>query len=313
MKRVRSIVSQNPQKMLPLRHSTRAGWMRTRHRPRDPNMFRSLKNAYLWCASFARRFCRVGVSSSQLGDAAGPARAASFRRRVSELQLVFLPRVRLFHLHFTSITDFLAPRHPSKPSQRTPCLPPPSSLSRSPPPRPSAFLSHLTRRPAFGQQGSTSSARLILTTRTCAYCLDGQDYGPPLPQNCSTTPAACPTNGPSGTLSTANHKLTLPGISDGDLFEQTTPKAATSSRRRGTTLARSSSHTLQCEFHTVASTHQFSDSHSFLLRNQAVGDGHVRTTMVVYTLRQYYYGVPAYSDSITIVSSTWILCDMCTI
>ncbi|KAL8287054.1 hypothetical protein RQP46_004060 [Phenoliferia psychrophenolica] len=89
------------------------------------------------------------------------------------------------------------------------------------------------------------------------------DYGPPLPINCSVTPADCPSNGPSGVL---NY-----------------PKG-------GDVLTASWDNSGGFDF-------------SYTPVNQDVGVGHVRTTMVVVTLRAFYYGVPAFADSVTILAA----------
>lgn len=90
------------------------------------------------------------------------------------------------------------------------------------------------------------------------------DYGPPLPVNCSTTPSGCPTNGPSGTLNFPNDGSTLTTTFDNAGYVDV----------------------------------------SYTPVNAAVGDnGWVSTVNAIFTLRQFYYGVPAFSDEIIIIGA----------
>lgn len=98
------------------------------------------------------------------------------------------------------------------------------------------------------------------------------DEGATPPVNCSSTPSGCPADGPSGTLNYPNDGATLT---------------------------------------TFWNNAGFVDV-SYTPVNQAVGAGWIQTTSVIFTLRQFYYGVPAFSDSIIILGALGVPYDFST-
>ncbi|KAM0748182.1 hypothetical protein T439DRAFT_328167 [Meredithblackwellia eburnea MCA 4105] len=90
------------------------------------------------------------------------------------------------------------------------------------------------------------------------------DYGPTPPVNCTANPSGCPPSpGPSGTLNYPNDGAVISSSWDNGGYVDV----------------------------------------SYTPVNTDVGDGHVSTTSVIFTLRQYFYGVPAFDDKVRVLAA----------